>query len=226
MDRGVRRPRQRHGLGLPSAELPIPQRGVERDVPAGALHHVDARRQGAPSARAEDGREAAGGGAQGREPHVLLREHGGRPRQLPAPAVGLLADPAVQLPCGDARPRGRRGARGPPAGGDGALGHPGRRAGLEPGAAAPGVACAGVRAACCGRGRQVGRGGGAAARTEFGARHTRARIRKPAQADPPEQRTGGRTTAAVMVQHPDGRDRRAHGFSACGHDQKQPSLAR
>ena len=56
-----------------------PYHNVEagRELPADAVHHLDARRPRPPRPRAQDGREDEGAGPR----RALLREHRGRPRR-------------------------------------------------------------------------------------------------------------------------------------------------
>ena len=83
------------GVGLDLALQPVPQRQARGEVPARALHHLDARRPGAPGPCAQDGGAHAVAGPR----PAVLREHRGWPRaRSRQPAARPCAGAGVQLP--------------------------------------------------------------------------------------------------------------------------------
>ena len=70
-------PDKSEGVGLHQDLLAVPQREEGREVPADAVHDLDARRPRAPRPRPQDGGEDEGAGPR----RALLREHRRRPRR-------------------------------------------------------------------------------------------------------------------------------------------------
>jgi hypothetical protein len=95
VDGRVRRSRRARRLGLHQDLLALPQRAQGRGLPAGAVHHVHARRPRAPGPRAQDDGAHAGAGAR----CALLREHRGRPRRRCEQRAGRVhAGPGLDVP--------------------------------------------------------------------------------------------------------------------------------